>query len=326
MRKRYIPTVTELEAFTACARLGTTTLAAAHLNLTQSAISRALASLEDRLGAALFHRQRQRLVLSHAGHVFLEQAEDVLARLNGAATAIMAFGGRDRVLRLAVLPSFARAWLIPRLPRFARAHPEISLDISARLSPVDFTHDPFDCAIMRSQHEPAGSEALGILPERLIAIARPDLLAGRDALAGGALLSLPLLQQSTRPTLWLDWFSGYDIDPRRILRGARFDHFDMVLDAAMAGLGVGLVPEVLAAEALASGALRPASPRRFDTGESYRLFHPPGSTDTTPIAAFRDWIAAETGATPRFRPERRAKAAENGAKGCKKAPVYNGTH
>jgi LysR family glycine cleavage system transcriptional activator len=294
MRKRYIPTVTELEAFTACARLGTTTLAAAHLNLTQSAISRALASLEDRLGAALFHRQRQRLVLSQAGHVFQEQAEEVLARLNGAATAIMAFGGRDRVLRLAVLPSFARAWLIPRLPRFARAHPEISLDITARLSPVDFTHDPFDCTIMRSQHEPPGSEALDILPERLLAIAHPDLLAGRAALEDEALLALPLLQQSTRPTLWLDWFHGREIDPRRILRGARFDHFDMVLDAAIAGLGVGLVPEVLAAEALAEGLLRPVSARRFDTGESYRLFHPPGGTEAGPVAAFRAWLAAET--------------------------------
>lgn len=293
MRKRYIPTIAELEAFSACARLGTTTLAAAHLNLTQSAISRALASLEDRLGAALFHRQRQRLVLSQAGHVFLEQAEEVLARLNSAATGIMAFGGRDRVLRLAALPSFARSWLIPRLPDFAARHPEISLEVSSRLLPVDFLHDPFDCAIMRSQHEPPGATSVAILPERLMAIAHPTLLQGRAALSDEDLLNLPLLQQSTRPTLWLDWFRGREIDPRRILRGARFDHFDMVLDAAIAGLGVGLVPEVLAARALATGSLRLATERGFETGESYRLIFPPDTTDTAPIAPFRDWIAGQ---------------------------------
>ena len=120
MRKAYIPSVAELEAFTACARRGTTTMAADSLGLTQSAISRSLASLEDRLGVALFNRVRQRLVLSPAGHAFLDRAEELLAELDAAAMGVMAFGGRDAVLRMAVLPSFARIWLIPRLARFAQ--------------------------------------------------------------------------------------------------------------------------------------------------------------------------------------------------------------
>ena len=293
MRKRYIPTVTELEAFSACARLGTTTLAAEHLNLTQSAISRAVGSLEDRLGVALFHRVRQRLVLSPAGQSFQDQAEDILRHLNSAASGVMAFGGRDAVLRLAVLPSFARSWLIPRLGGFAAAHPEVSLDLSARLDPVDFTREPVDLAIMRSQHEPAGATSEAILPERLVTVATPSLLAGREALSDEALLALPLLQQSTRPTLWLDWFRETELDPRQILRGARFAHFDMVLDAAIAGLGVGLVPDLIAARALASGAVVQATPRHFDTGESYALIRPMRETQGRPVAAFRDWLIGE---------------------------------
>jgi len=90
MRKPYTPSVGELDAFVACARRGSTTMAAESLNLTQSAISRSLTALEDRLGVALFLRVRQRLVLSAAGHAFLPQAESLLQQLDGAAMGIMA--------------------------------------------------------------------------------------------------------------------------------------------------------------------------------------------------------------------------------------------
>ncbi|MCR8546831.1 LysR substrate-binding domain-containing protein [Salipiger sp. P9] len=293
MRKPYMPSVAELEAFTACARRGTTTMAAESLGLTQSAISRSLASLEDRLGVALFNRVRQRLVLSPAGHAFLDRAERLLAGLDDAAMGVMAFGGRDAVLRMAVLPSLARIWLIPRLARFAREAPEISLDLSARLLPVDFGREPFDLAIMRNRHDMPGASAEPILPETLVIVAAPALLQGRAALDDAELLELPLLQQSTRPTLWLDWFRGSDTDPRRILRGARFDHFDMIVDAAIAGLGVGIMPEIVARPALKRGALALAAPRRFATGEHYALILPERARTSPHVQRFRDWLLRE---------------------------------
>lgn len=295
MRKAYIPSVAELEAFTACARRGTTTMAADSLGLTQSAISRSLASLEDRLGVALFNRVRQRLVLSPAGHAFLDRAEELLAELDAAAMGVMAFGGRDAVLRMAVLPSLARIWLIPRLARFAQVAPEISLDLSARLLPVDFGHEPFDLAIMRSRHDIPGVTTEPVIPETMVIVAAPALLAGQDALSDADLLELPLLQQSTRPTLWLDWFRGSDTDPRRILRGARLDHFDMIVDAAIAGLGVGIVPEIVARPALERGALALAAPRRFATGEHYALILPEPALNSPHVHRFRDWLLDEIG-------------------------------
>ncbi|EAU44898.1 MULTISPECIES: LysR substrate-binding domain-containing protein [Salipiger] len=293
MRKAYIPSVAELEAFTACARRGTTTMAADSLGLTQSAISRSLASLEDRLGVALFNRVRQRLVLSPAGHAFLDRAEELLAELDAAAMGVMAFGGRDAVLRMAVLPSFARIWLIPRLARFAQVAPEISLDLSARLLPVDFGREPFDLAIMRSRHDMPGVSTEPVIPETMVIVAAPTLLAGQDALSDADLLELPLLQQSTRPTLWLDWFRGSDTDPRRILRGARLDHFDMIVDAAIAGLGVGIVPEIVARPALERGALALAAPRRFETGEHYALILPEPALASPHVQRFRGWLLDE---------------------------------
>ncbi|KFE33933.1 LysR substrate-binding domain-containing protein [Thioclava atlantica] len=296
MRKAYTPTVSELLAFTACARHGTTTRAAEVLNLTQSAVSRSLGTLEERLGVALFNRVRKRLVLSPAGQAFLTQADDILNRIDAAAMGAMAFGGAQAVLRMAVLPSFARSWLIPRLAGFETIAPQVSLDITARLHPVDFQEEPFDLAIMRSQHERPGTEIEELLREELIVVAAPGLLQGRAALDDEALLELPLLQQSTRPTLWLDWFRESGRDPRRILRGARFDHFDMIMDAAVAGMGIGLVPAIIAEGALNAGRLALATPRRFSTGETYSLILPEGAREAPHVRAFRDWLLAEIGA------------------------------
>ena len=296
MRKSYTPTINELQAFAACARLGTTTRAAAELNLTQSAVSRSLGTLEERLGVALFDRVRKRLSLSPAGQVFLAQAEEILGQIDRAAMGAMAFGGARAVLRMAVLPSFARSWLIPRLAGFEAAQPEVSLDLSARLLPVEFEHEPFDLVIMRSRHEPAGAEVENLVAEELIVVAAPSLMAGRAALEDDALLALPLLQQSTRPTLWLDWFRESGRDARHILRGARFDHFDMILDAASAGMGLGLVPAIIAEGALASGRLVQATPRQFATGENYALILPERAREAPHVSAFRDWLRAEIGA------------------------------
>ncbi|WP_119838606.1 LysR substrate-binding domain-containing protein [Pseudooceanicola algae] len=292
MRKAYTPSVGELEAFCSCARAGTTTGAARDLGLTQSAVSRSIATLEDRLGVALFLRARQRLSLSAAGRAFLAEAEDLLTRLDAAATGVMAFAGQAAVLRMAVLPSFGRSWLIPRLGAFAATTPGVGFDVAARLAPVDFETAPFDLAIQRSQHRSAGAHHLHLLDEDMVAVAAPALIRG-GPLPDGDLLALPLLQQSTRPGLWPDWFRAAGIDPRRSLRGARFDHFDMVVDAAIAGLGVGLVPEIIAATALRDGRLRQASTRRLETGQAYTLIYPDRSADRPDVARFRDWLSAE---------------------------------
>lgn len=196
MRESYLPTVGELAAFVSCARTGATTRAAEELNLTQSAVSRALATLEERLGVRLFHRVRRRLVLSDAGRAFLREAGPLLADLRRAAVGVMAFGGRADVIRLAVLPSFGTAWLIPRLPAFRALHPQATFDIAARLVPVDFDTDPFDLALQRRDMRPPGALAIDLMDEWLTVVAAPSLVPG--PVDDATLARLPLLQQSTR--------------------------------------------------------------------------------------------------------------------------------
>jgi len=291
MRYAYIPTISELHAFCACARAGSATRAASELHLTQSAVSRALGTLEDRLGVRLFHRVKQRLVLSEAGRAFRREADRILADLGQASMTVMAFGGHTKVVRLAVLPTFAKIWLAPRLKAFRALVPDVTFDIVSRLEPVDFDADPFDAAIQRSDMRPANAELTPLMEERLVVVAAPGLLAGRQALGDEELARLPLLQQTTRPTLWLDWFRDAGLDARSVLRGDRFEHFDMVIVAAASGLGIALVPEMFAEVEIAAGRLVRASARQLVVAEPYSLIYPPRSLEIDGFAAFRDWLA-----------------------------------
>lgn len=297
MRRAHTPTLPELQAFVQAARTGSATRAAAALALTQSAVSRSLGTLESRLGVALFHRVRQRLILSDAGRAFLPEAERLLADLDRAALAVMSFGGRAQVLRLAALPSFGQVWLIPRLARFAAVAPEISFDVSVTLLPLDFDRDARDAAILRGP-APRGQHSAVLAEERLVAVAAPHLVPG-GGLTDGALARLPLLQQATRPELWLDWFRDGGVPTATLMRGPRFEQFGQVLAAARAGMGAALVPEVLAAGDLASGTLRRASPRAMLGPQPYVLCWP-DRTDALPaFRAFRGWLAADGRTPPR---------------------------
>lgn len=292
MRDTHIPTVNELHAFAACARTGSTTRAADELNLTQSAISRSLGTLEERLGVLLFHRVKQRLVLSDAGRVFRRDAERILTELNQAAVGVMAFGGQTEVLRLAVLPTFASRWLIPRLREFRRIRPDVTFDIVSRLEAIDFDNEPFDAAIQRSNLRPPNADLVPLMDERLVVVIAPGLLGGSRLLTNEELSKFPLLQQTTRPSIWLDWFRDAGVPPRSILRGPRFEHFDMVIGAAISELGVALVPEVLVEPELTAGRLVLASDRRMVVSAPYSLIFPPRSLEIETFSAFRDWLGA----------------------------------
>ncbi|MDP3340994.1 LysR substrate-binding domain-containing protein [Frigidibacter sp.] len=292
MRHAYTPTLPELQAFVQAAETGSTTRAAAALGLTQSAVSRSLNSLEARLGVRLFHRVRQRLILSDAGRAMLPGAGRILADLDAAALTVMSFGGHSEVLRIAALPTFGAIWLIPRLRRFAAGAPDVTFDMTATLEPVDFDRAPVDLAVLRGPPRP-GLRSAVLVPERLVVVAAPGLLPGGDLLEDTGLARLPLLQQATRPNLWLDWFLDAGMDPITILRGARFEQFGMVLAAARAGMGAALVPEVLVGADLASGALRLASRRSMPGRWPYALSWPERSEERASFRAFRDWLVRQ---------------------------------
>lgn len=288
-RPSYTPTVQELRALLYSADLGTASAAAEAMNLTQGAVSRSIRTLEERLGVRLFHRERQRLVLSDAGRALVRDAREILDRIESSARMVMAFGGGEDVLRLAVLPTFATSWLIPRLAEFAHRHPEIGIDLAEALGPVDFDDSPFDAALQRVEMARPGTRVLPICAENLIVAASPALI-GTAALTPAELLNWPLIQQSTRPELWGDWLAAAGVEPFGQLRGPRFQHFGMVIAAAHAGMGVALLPDIFAAKALAGGTLRQPCPQVLTGGSPYALIRPAQAQAQRSLDLFTDWL------------------------------------
>ena len=287
IRSRHTPTVAELSALTECARLGTAARAADALGLTPSAVSRSIRGLEDRLGVALFTRQRQRLLLTDAGRALVREADAILSQIDTAARTVMAFAGSGAVLRLAVLPTFAQAWLIPRVAAFAQAAPEVSLDVTAVLDPVDFSEGPFDAAIQRADLARPGTVVVPLAAERLIVVAAPSLLSG-----GAALDELPLIQQSTRPRLWADWFAATGEPERSGRRGPRLAQFGMILAAARAGMGAAILPDIFVSESLADGSLIRLGQGALPGPSPYALIRPAGPP-TPALARLQDWLAQD---------------------------------
>ncbi|GGA20161.1 LysR family transcriptional regulator [Neptunicoccus cionae] len=290
LRPNYTPSIPELRALVFCGDLGSVSRAAEALNLTQSAVSRSVRSLEERLGVQLFHRVRKRLHLSDAGRAMVHESREILAALDRSARMTMAFGEGGDVLRLAVLPTLASTWLIPRLPEFLASHPDVSIDLTSALHPVDFDESPFDAALQRAVMARKGAEVGHLLDETLIIVAAPRLVDGMAELSAEQLAGYPLIQLATRPELWNDWFSRLGTPPPDRLRGPRVQHFDMVISAAAAGLGVALLPDIFVQSALATGSLRQIHSQRLEGPTPYALIRPAGRQPSTTMQSFTNWL------------------------------------
>ena len=145
--RRKLPGTELLIAFETAARHQSFTRAAEELSLTQSAVCRQISALEEFLGVQLFNRIKKRVSLSEAGQLYARQIRESLRKIEHDTLSLMAHRGAGGVLELAVIPTFATRWLIPRLGDFKASHPGITLDLATRAEPFMFADTPFDAAI-----------------------------------------------------------------------------------------------------------------------------------------------------------------------------------
>jgi DNA-binding transcriptional LysR family regulator len=297
--RRHLPSLSGLLALEAVERLGTATAAAAELNLTPGAISRALQEVEAQLGVTLLIRDRQRLRLTPAARDYVADARRALGVLGQAALRLRAGDGGES-LSLAILPAFGMHWLAPRLRDFRTAHPGVALTLTTRLRPFDMEAEGFDAAIHYGRADWPGAEHLLLMEEEVQAVCAPSLLPA--SIAGpGDLLSLPLLQIESRTGDWGRWFAAQGMAGQRP-GGMLFDQFATMQQAAVHGLGVALLPTFLIAEDMAAGRLVPAWGGAVRAAGSYWLVWPKGVPLRPAMAAFRGWIGAEVAAEPKTRP------------------------
>ncbi|GAA4321057.1 LysR family transcriptional regulator [Pigmentiphaga soli] len=291
--RRKIPSTAALAAFEAAARHQSFTLAADELAVTQSAVCRQIAALEQFVGVALFRRSRRGVVLTPAG---LQYSRSVRARLDDVerdTLEVMAKAGAGGSLDVAVVPTFGTRWLVPRLPAFQRSHPHITIHLQANTRPFLFDETRLDAAIHAGDGRWPGTRARLLMPERLLALGAPQWLAGRGQLAAREVAAMPLLQMSTRPYAWRRWFASQGLLVEAALAGPRMELFSMAMEAAAHGMGAALVPELLAEEELRSGRLVVLASHPFASDLSYYFIHPEHRTGDPALASFGDWLVQQ---------------------------------
>ncbi len=296
-----IPSLQALTCFEAAARHESFTRAAQELALTQSAVSRQVAGLEDFLGVALFQRTRHGMALTTRGADYARQIAPRLQALEQDTLDAMSAQGSGGALHLAAVPTFATRWLIPRLADFATQHPDIVVHIETRTRPFLFADSEFDAALYSGTPEQvanwAGTRSLRLMSEDVLPVCSPSLLRGRKALTPQGIAQMPLLQQSTRHNGWRQWFDAMGVAAPNALSGPRFELFSMTATAAACGLGLALVPRLLVEDELARGTLVVACERALLGQRAYCLVQPQRDDERPALTAFKTWLLATAGLT-----------------------------
>ncbi|HEY0858633.1 MAG TPA: LysR family transcriptional regulator [Albitalea sp.] len=291
--RRKIPSTAALSAFESAARHQSFTRAAGELSVTQSAVCRQVAGLEQFLGVKLFRRTKRGITLTEAGVSYHHQVAARLDELERDTLELMAQAGSGGTLELGVVPTFGTRWLLPRLAAFQREHPGVTVNLVPRTRPFLFDETSLDAAIYAGESAWPGTEVHFLMRENLIAVASPALIAPHRTLKPASLKRHVLLQQSTRPYAWRHWFASLDMEVDNDMVGPRLELFSMLTEAAIQGLGVALIPRFLIEDELAAGRLVEVVRHPYLSDRSYYLLYPEYKSDNPTLATFRDWLIGE---------------------------------
>lgn len=287
--RRKIPSTAALVAFESAARHQSFTKAAEELALTQSAVCRQIAALETFLGVELFRRTRRGVRLTEEG---LSYGRRIAAQLDAVERDTLAVMGQQgsTSLELAVVPTFATQWLLPRLKDFQRLHPEVTVNLTNRTRPFLFADTEFDAALYFGDADWPGTAADFLMRENPVPVCSPELIAPHTVLGARQIAALPLLQQSTRPYAWRQWFGSLGLQVEGDMRGPRYELFSMLAQAAMHGMGVALIPPLLIQRELAEGSLIVPLEHAYLSDKAYYLIIPERKAESAALRAFRDWL------------------------------------
>ena len=288
---RRLPPLNALRAFEAAARSESFTRAAEELCVTQAAVSQQVKLLEATLGIQLFTRERKRLTITEAGREYLGVVRDALDRI-ALGTDRLVERRSSRILTVGASPDFAAKWLVPRLGRFAAAHPELDLRVSSATRHVELVREGVDLAIRHGDGHWDGLDVVRLCPERLFPVCSPKLVSGPDGIARASdLLTFPLLRLDGWST-WSKWFEAAGVSAP-VARGPALDRASMLIDAAVDGQGIALARTALAAWDLLEGRLVVPVDISLRLPKTYWIVSPKAASRVPKVATFRDWLLAE---------------------------------
>lgn len=291
MSKRLVPSMAALQCFEAAARHLSFTRAAEELHLTQSAVSKQVAQLEEMLRHHLFLRIRRRLQLTPAGSLYLTEVNKILTQVDMSSRYILSYGEETEVLTVATQPSFGVGWLIPKLKGFGKRYPNIHLDIRNELEPFALLQAKADVGFYFGQGTWPGATCVELFDDVVVAVCAPELLS-QPLASAEALGDQVLMQCTSRPEAWHEWFLEQGLTSPNSYHGPRFDTFYMCMSAALAGCGVALVPRYLVESHLASGKLVMPWPHSMRSNGAHYVAFAEHAAEVPKVRALVEWIQA----------------------------------
>lgn len=286
--RRLIPSTSMLMAFEAAARSGSFTAAAKELDLTQGAISRQVSALEEQLGVKLFNRVGKAVEINEVGRAYAHEIATSLQTISNASLDVMS-DPKGGILNLAILPTFGMRWLMPRFSDFLEHNPQITVNFATKLSPFDFGKENLHAAIHFGKADWPGVESTYLMGEQVFPVGSSEIVAGLPLEKVSDLTQLPLLHLETRPKAWASYFEQNGVEGP-VGRGAVFSQFALVTQAAVAGMGVALLPRFLIENELERGELAPLINIPYIGQEGYYLVSPKRRSSYAPVVAFRKWL------------------------------------
>ena len=305
--RRKIPSLQALLCFESAARHASYTHASQELFLTQSAVSRQIQQLERYLEVSLFTRTRHGVELTYVGKEYFKSITPYLNGLEQTTLDVISHKGQGGTLKLGVVPTFATRWLLPKLKKFNQIYPEITIHLETSTKPFLFNEHIFDAAIYTGTPQQVeqwpGTSSHFLMHEDLVAVCSPDLIThhfpeammsnnNRFDLTPQQLIELPLLQQTTRPHIWDEWFNLHAITHPHSARGQRHELFSMLAAAANHGMGMALIPKMLIEKELKSKDLVIISTKKLEKRRAYYLVHSTQENSLL-IEKFVGWIKTE---------------------------------
>ena len=280
-----LPSLASFRFFEAAAQTGSFVKAAESLHVTHGAVSRQVRLLEDALGVELFERRNRAIFLNDAGRSLHEVTHSVFEQLEGAVYRLQ-HTAQNEVLTLSCEPTIAMKWLIPRLPAFHEANPDINLHLVAAGGPIDFARSGVDLALRRDDfHWEPDIYAEKVCEEWVGPVSRVKNSIN-DNFEGER-----LLHAGTRPNAWPTWEKLSNISTKGSGR-VEYEHFYLCIQAAVSGLGIAMASFLMVQDELESGQLLAPYGFLLD-GSAYYLLSPEPLDMNNKCARFRSWLKQE---------------------------------
>jgi LysR family glycine cleavage system transcriptional activator len=292
---RKLPPLNALRAFEASARNGSLTRAAQELSVTQGAISRHVAQLENWLGVKLCVRQRQGIETTEQGAAYAATLRTAFDLIEAQTRQLRSHPIDDNRLRIKLPPTFAIRWFVPRLARFHALHRHIDVHITTSHQPVEFDRDEVDLCIHSGPTPLPGAICRKLFGEILLPVGSPGLFKAADALrAPEDLARFVLLCSMHRADDWPLWLAAAGVTSIDGNNGLKFENSALAYQAATDELGIVMAQRAFVEDDLRTGRLVAPLALRVHTDNAYYLAYPRTGQSSPMIRAFENWIVQET--------------------------------